>query len=227
MGEGKEDPLDYPPRLAIIAPTRQTKARTPEGEVSTAQYPKAVVFVGLDQMKAPYFLLLIPTALSALAYFLWSDVEWVTTFSSNLGAGFLGSFLTVLLVERALERHKEQEVRRIRNVGLGQLRAPLGQHLTLLAEWYKAALPASVPLPSTFEHFFGDDFYEHVRRLDFSRAAPTWATSPPLDWFQRSGQELERFRRQLERVIDKYVASLEPTLIELVEGLANSDFMNV
>lgn len=178
-------------------------------------------------MKSRHYLLLA-LAVGFMLLSLCTDqrqLDWLDSFASNLASGFLGSFLTVLLIDRALEQERKQETARVRNIALAQLRPVLLGHLLLLTDWYKAASPERPShLPSTIPGIFSDDYYLQIRFLDFSREAPVY---PATDWFHYTAHQFESFRTQIWRVVDKYAVFLESESLELLEGLANSAPINM
>ena len=146
--------------------------------------------------------------------------EWAASFTSNLAAGFFGSFLTVLLIDRALERERKIQSERIRKLAFAQLRPAIGSHINLLFDWYKAAVPAPPPSqPTKFDRVFGEDYFREVQELDFSKNNSTW---PPRSWFSFSGAQFESLTHEITGVIDKYGFFLDPHSLELLEGIANS-----
>lgn len=135
--------------------------------------------------------------LSHVAY--QAENHWLESFTSNLAAGFLGAFLTVLLIDRAITRERETQRAQIRKTALSQLRPAMLTHLSLLSDWYKAASltkPQEVP---TFRALFNDDFFEQIRFLDFSKNA-----AAHRDWFLLSAEICRNLQDSLLRILDRY-----------------------
>jgi hypothetical protein len=147
-------------------------------------------------------------------------VDWISSLSGNLVAGFIGTFLTVFFIDKALEKERQARSQKFQRFVLSGLRPTLLCHLNLLCAWYKAAsrtLPE--PRPSTLDALFGESYYDQIRYLDFSKAAPT---HPPVSWFEWTAHELESFGMSIRNVLDKYTVLLEPELVELLDSLENS-----
>jgi hypothetical protein len=149
---------------------------------------------------------------------------WAASFTSNLAAGFLGSFLTVLLIDRALERERRTQTERVRKLAFAQLRPTVLNHLILLSGWYKATIPQQPSNPPTrLEELFSEDYFQEIRYLDFSKPGP----SRDVSWFAFTGREFDSLKVEIRRVIDKYAFFLESQTLELLEGIGNSNLVNL
>ena len=136
-----------------------------------------------------------------------ATLPWLESIGSNLAAGFLGSFLTVLLIDSAIAKERDRENQRVRALALGQLRPFTLQQLDLLCAWFRAAVERPPEKePANIREFFSDPYYREVCLLDFSKPAPT---SPPMPWFQWSGTVIKEFRAAVYRVLDKYALLLD------------------
>lgn len=175
-------------------------------------------------MTLSYLILIALAIAAALCYAAFSDA-WVRDWSSNIGAGLIGSLAVLFLIDRTLETRRLREQQRVRHVALSQLRIPLMRHLLLLANWYKASV-ANVPdePPADFPQLFSRHCFESIGKLDFSKPGPTMQA---IDWFKYSSRELDFFKVNAERVVDKYAMFLDVRLIELVEGVAGSSFVSM
>ncbi|MGP8245423.1 MAG: hypothetical protein ACLQVN_13000 [Bryobacteraceae bacterium] len=145
---------------------------------------------------------------------------WIGGFTANLGAGFVGSLLTVVLIDRAIESAQTQQSRRVMIAALNRLRPKLVSQLTFLFDLHKASAVAKPAVaPANLADLFTEAYYESVRRLDFSKPAPI---NPPASWFAFSGHCVREFTDSLERMLDTYVAFLGPENIEILERLLSS-----
>jgi hypothetical protein len=171
------------------------------------------------------YAVLVGLVLAAGGIYALFDEGWIRDWSSNIGAGLMGSLVIILLIDQVLETRRLREQQRVRTVALSQLRTPLMRHVLLLANWYKASV-ASVPEepPRDIPQLFAQNYAETIGSLDFSKPGPTL---PPLDWFKYSSQELDFFKINAERVVDKYAMFLDVRLIELVEGVAGSSLVSM
>jgi hypothetical protein len=177
-------------------------------------------------MKGRHLLLLLSacvfsvSSLTATKY----TYEWAASFTSNLAAGFLSSFLTVLLIDRALERERQGQTKRIRKLAFAQLRPAVLRHIILLFGLYKAAIPEPPHFqPTNFKQVFGEDYFREVRFLDFSKPSPSL---PQTTWLSFTGAELDSFTVEIRQVIDKYAIFLEPETLELLGSMTSSNLVN-
>lgn len=78
-------------------------------------------------MQRQYIVLLTLAVLSAVGSLYASNTShlWLESIGSTLAAGFFGSFVTVLLIDRALGMQRQAETDRLRLVALRQLRPAL------------------------------------------------------------------------------------------------------
>jgi hypothetical protein len=150
-------------------------------------------------------------------------------FALNLGTEILGILLTVLLIDAVIRRKEERERAWYRRIALQQLRIPLTKHLQLLSDMYKASVERKPDREiSSLGDLFSEDYFEQITY--FNAMGPSGTSSgvyqPPIRWFQYLKYESEKFREDLERIVDKYAMHLDPDTLDLVEQLANSAFIN-
>jgi hypothetical protein len=150
-----------------------------------------------------------------------TSLSWLESIGSNLAAGFLGSFITVLLIDRAITNERNQESQRVRVLALTQLRPFTLQQLELFCFWLKATLGRRPEKePSGITELFSDEYYKELQRLDFSKHAPT---APSTTWFHFSAMVISKFRAELSSVLDKYAVFLDGKTLQLLEDLGNSE----
>jgi hypothetical protein len=150
-----------------------------------------------------------------------ASLSWLESIGSNLAAGFLGSFITVLLIDRAIAKEHDRESRRVRALALGQLRPFTLQLLELLFSWLRAAVkhPPQEKLSEIVE-IFSQEYYRELRFFDFSKPAPV---TPQMTWFRWSAMVINQFRGATSNVLDKYAMFLDGETLELLEAFANSN----
>jgi len=178
-------------------------------------------------MRPRHWTLLLVAILSAAGSLAAShaSLPWLGSIGSNLAAGFLGSFLTVLLIDQAIAKERDRENRRVRTLALGQLRPLTLQLLELLCAWFRAAVkrPPERELAEIRE-VFSNDYYQEVRFLDFSKPAPI---SPPMPWLLHSATVIKEFRAAVDSVLDKYALFLDAETLEMLESLGNTHALSL
>lgn len=151
--------------------------------------------------------------------------SWLDSLFSNLAAGFLGSYLVILFVERSIK--KDQQVRdlKLKRVARARLVSPVKEHIQFLHNWHKAcALRAPSILPDSISDIFFSGSEVDMRYLDFTKNAPICVGNKAVNWFVYSEYEVKRFRSDVTRCLDAYAVFLDPDHLELIERTINSSF---
>jgi len=177
-----------------------------------------------SSLRISYLLIFVfACLLLVLSWLIVPEQQWGSAFLSDFAAGVFGSLIIIFFVDSIIERNKERGRRELVKIALRRLRFPILQHMTLLCNLYKAAARNKPqPLPTTFEETFGDDYYKEISFLDFSKEAPV---ALRMDWFAYLDSETAVFKEKLEKLLDTYAASLDVTLIDIIEKLTNSRFI--
>jgi hypothetical protein len=165
----------------------------------------------------------LAVASSVASYKLLSG--WTSGFLSNLGAGFVGSLLTVFLVERGIEKARERDAARIKRAAYDRLRPAVVDHVRFLFNHHKAcALKEPDKKPTDIPEIFSGGYYECARLLDFNRPGPT---APPAPWAHYAAYHGRTFLDALERVSDVYMMYLDPASVEALEALRGHEILNL
>jgi hypothetical protein len=150
---------------------------------------------------------------------------WTSGFLSNLGAGFVGSLLTVFLVERGIEKARERDAARIKRAAFDRLRPALVDHVRFLFNHHKAcALKEPNKKPMDIPEIFSEGYYECARLLDFNQPGPTVPRAP---WAHYAAYHGSMFLNALERVSDVYIMYLDPASVEALEALRSHEILNL
>jgi hypothetical protein len=161
--------------------------------------------------------------------FLPGLTEGWRAFFLNMGTEIVGIGLVIALIDTVIRRREERQRKRYRSIALQQLHLPLKNHLRLLSDMYKASVERKLDSEiASLEDLFSEDYFEQITY--FNAMGPSGASSgvyqPPIPWFQYLKHESDKFREDLERIVDKYAMHLDPDTLDLVEQLANSAFIN-
>jgi len=150
---------------------------------------------------------------------------WTSGFLSNLGAGFVGSLLTVFLVERGIEKARERDAAHIKRAAFDRRRPAIVDHVRFLFNHHKAcALKEPDKKPTDIAEIFSEEYYECARLLDFNRHGPT---APPAPWAQYAAYHGSMFLDALDRVSDVYMMYLDPASVEALEALRSHEILNL
>ncbi|WP_254764123.1 DUF7550 family protein [Natrinema marinum] len=143
---------------------------------------------------------------------------------AGVATATLGSYITILLVERSFREQEEHRRQRIQAAALRQIQGSLNSHLSFLSEMYIVALeeyPSSPP--ASYAELFNGDFDKQVQLLDFERSYPTAGDGPNPDWFQISENEISNLRNQFDKTINQYAGLMEPELVETLQSIKESE----
>ncbi len=191
------------------------------GTVTTARPGRTLPPVAPALLKRRYLVLLALSILVGIAYF----ALWREALLANICAGFLLAYVVVVFVDSALEEERVKERAKVRAIALSLLQRPVNRQLGLLAHWYKVASNKPFEqLPSSYEDLFAEDFYQTLRCIDLYAKAPAL---PTQNWLTYSHREFDRFRRDVQSVLDRYAVFLESDTIELLERLADSSLVSM
>jgi hypothetical protein len=150
---------------------------------------------------------------------------WLSGFLSNLGAGFVGSVLTVFLIDRAIERSNLREKIRVRRVAFDRLRPVLLSHILFLFNLHKASATKEPDAkPIEIQDMFDEEYYGSLGMLDFNMPGPTLPRAP---WVYFAAHQAETFRNSLQRMADMYIAFLDTESIEIIEILRSSIMLHL
>jgi hypothetical protein len=111
----------------------------------------------------------------------------------------------------------------MRHLAASELRSPLSEHLDHLASWYAAAaLSEEFDSERSLKDAFDDDFATVTKHLDFAAEAPVGEPTDAEPWLQYSADHLEMFTSDLDNIVKKYEASLNPDTVRAITSLRDS-----
>lgn len=140
----------------------------------------------------------------------------------NLGTEIIGILITLILIDSVLHQHEKHEQRKMRKIALEQLKNPLSRHLLFFGKMLKVSVE-SAPKEKyeTPSDLFDDDFYEHIKHLDFSKIDNEGSSD---DWATKSSDEFEDFHKSVGKILDRYSFYFDLEIVDLIESLVHSSF---
>ena len=157
---------------------------------------------------AIYLLLGLTLALAVLISVRYGDQPLVERFAPNVATEMLGIIVTLMFVQRLLERQDRARKLRAAVGALRKGRAALDQLISAWASLVKGGLdPRRTEYPRTVEQLFAPHYTEALALLDPARGP----------WLAETAAELERARHVLHEVMLIYGPTLDP---DYLEGLA-------
>ncbi|WP_300565431.1 hypothetical protein [Flavobacterium sp.] len=179
----------------------------------------------MDILKKSYLIILGILISIIILYFKTSDSE-LKSFSLNLITEILGIFITVFLIDRAIQSREKKEKLKILQSAYIQFRNPVMKMLDFLITAYKASCDTKPEdLKFTYKQILStDEFYEAIKFLDFKNKAPI---TPTTNWSAYSAQHVRFLKDSFDKTIDKYAFVLDSKLINDMESLSNSRFLQI
>ena len=176
-------------------------------------------------LRSVYLALIGIVVISATAALLWPEIPWVERFAPNLATDSFGILLTVVVVQRVLER--QERARRLRG-SVGALRKG-ARALTDLVEAWGTLIKGSLRRVPTTPLLTVDELLApHV--------SESLATCNPLAvretaegdaerWVEWGARRVLSARNALASLINTYAPSLDPAYVELMDELVDDAFL--
>ncbi|WP_373486350.1 hypothetical protein [Acetobacterium malicum] len=175
-----------------------------------------------------YIVLITVVIVCGLTYFVGpnnsvsvpSDFKEAIAF--NLGISVVTILITVFLIDRVIERNKQNEIAKINKIAFNQIRIPILHQNIFLFNIFKATVFEEVEIKKMKpESLFNDFYFENIKYVDLIRVAPVL---PKMTWLEYINLEIVNFRKTLEKTIDRYGSTLPTKFIEECESIINSSF---
>lgn len=145
-----------------------------------------------------------------------------------LAVGTFSSYLTAVLVDGTFRQKEERERKNLQNTALTELRNPLNGYLKLLRVWYRCSLEGVPESPSdSLKEVIATDEIEKVRLLNFAETYPVLGRSEDYTFLTHSAHSIEQFQTDIDEILQKYSAFLDPELVNNLQELKNSDLFNM
>ncbi|MDD3653912.1 MAG: hypothetical protein PHO01_06985 [Desulfotomaculaceae bacterium] len=178
-------------------------------------------------MKSKYIICGIITFLLVVVFLLiyfYSGAEWLKEFSMNVATEVLGIIITVFVIDYLIDKKEEDERYKRQAVAIKRMRVPLIHHIHTLFNIFKASIEKEPDKKyNTLSDLFDDFYFEQIQYLDFSMEAPIL---PKTNWVNYLYNEFTRFADELKKVLDTYSLFLDSEIIELLDCISNSNFLN-
>lgn len=166
----------------------------------------------------------VGTALVSLRF---AGVDAIDRFAPNLASEAIGILLTLIFVQRFLDR--QERLRRLRG-SIGALRKG-GRVLAAMAQAWSGLIKGGYRKPPThppeaMQHLFAPDITENMGYMDplRERSAPD---SEAERWTERVYREVIAAQQTLHEIIIAYGGSLDASYVEAIDELVDDAFPRV
>jgi len=171
-----------------------------------------------------YAWLAVIIVLVVTAHVLWGEsVSFVRDFGPGIASEVLGIIITLIFVQRILERRQHEERARASRGGVRRAEDPLRDLAGLWAEIVKGCLerlPARPP--STYQDLFASEWSSEVDYCDMTRVRYGWSDET---WAESSARVISRARDQISAILDLYGVHLNAHLIEVLDEVRDDPFL--
>ena len=175
-------------------------------------------------MGRTYAWLAVIIVLVVTAHVVWgADISYVGEFAPGVASEVLGIMITLIFVQRILERRQQDERARASRGGVRRAEDPLRDLAGLWAEIVKGCLER-LPTrpPETFQELFASEWSSGVDYCDMTRVRYGWSDET---WAESSARVISRARDQISAILDLYGVHLNAHFIEVLDDVRDDAFL--
>jgi len=182
--------------------------------------------------KRPYRWLLTTSLLFFVLYLFFFAIfetnQQVLNWTGRLSASIFGAYLTAVLVDGVFREKERQRQAQIKAMVSRELSHPLSKEKKLIEEFYKAAVlePPNENKIENLKDLVESDVFKEIRMLDFYSTCPRANLPNSYDWVKEFKNTHDSTETVINGVLKKYGFILESELIESLEDLRDSEFIN-
>jgi hypothetical protein len=175
-------------------------------------------------MRGTYLTLAVLILAVTLIYVLVGDnLQFVRDYAPGLATEVLGILLTLVLVQRILERRQEEDRARASRGGIRRAESPLRDLAELWSEMIKDSLPhAPARPPMTYQDLFSSEWTSAVDDCELSKVRYPWSGET---WAESAARTISRARRQFTAILESYGVHLNTHLIEVLDDLRDDQLL--
>ena len=172
-----------------------------------------------------YIGIIVILGITTIVYFSCNSEE-LKSFTLNLITEIIGILVTILLIDQALRSKEKREKDKIIKSAFVQFKRPANEFLYLLLRIYKATCESKPEnLNNNYKDIFSTNhFFETIQYLDFKLEAPV---IPRQQWSQYVYNEVTNFKKEIDKILDKYVFVFDSHIIGELESLNNSSILQI
>ncbi len=175
-------------------------------------------------MRATYATLASIVALLALTYVLWGgQAGLIQDFAPELATEILGILITLVFVQRIIDRRAQDERARASRGGVRRAEDPLRDLSDLWTEIVRGCLErAPARPPGTYLTLFGPEWQGAIDDCDLTRIRYGWSDET---WAESAARVISRARDQISGILDLYGVHLNAHFIEVLDQIRDDPFL--
>ena len=175
-------------------------------------------------MRATYATLGSIVAFLAITHLLWGDQPGlVRDFAPELATEVLGILITLVFVQRIIDRRAQEDRARASRGGVRRSEDPLRDLSDLWTEIVRGCLerlPARPP--RTYLELFGPEWSAVIDDCDLTRVRFAWSEET---WAESAARVISRARDQISGILDLYGVHLNAHFIEVLDEIRDDPFL--
>ena len=175
-------------------------------------------------MRATYTTLASIVAILALAYLLWGgEAGLVHDFAPELATEILGILITLVFVQRIIDRRAQEDRARASRGGVRRSEDPLRDLADLWTEIIRGCLEhAPARPPRTYLELLGPEWSAAIDDCDLTRVRYGWSDET---WAESAARVISRARDQISGILDVYGVHLNAHFIEVLDEIRDDPFL--
>ena len=175
-------------------------------------------------MRTTYTILAAIVAILSLAHLLWGGQPGlVRDFAPELATEVLGILITLVFVQRIIDRRAQDERARASRGGVRRSEDPLRDLSDLWTEIVRGCLerPPARP-PRTYLELLGSEWSAVIDECDLTRIRYGWSDET---WAESAARVISRARDQISGILDLYGVHLNAHFIEVLDEIRDDPFL--
>ena len=175
-------------------------------------------------MRTTYTILAAIVGILSVAHLLWGDQPGlVRDFAPELATEVLGILITLVFVQRIIDRRAQDERARASRGGVRRSEDPLRDLSDLWTEIVRGCLegPPATP-PRTYLELFGPEWSAGIDDCDLTRVRYAWSEET---WAESAARVISRARDQISGILDLYGVHLNAHFMEVLDQIRDDPFL--
>jgi hypothetical protein len=174
-----------------------------------------------DVLKVSYSVLFVALVLSLYGA-LKSD-GFLEDILISLFTTIIGIFVTVILIDRAIEEDAERKRHKILRIAFKYL--PIRSQFSLFMTMGRANAPNGAI--ANYSNLYEVSYHIYLKKLDLSAKGPgRWNNGKDMTWGEYISLKCNEFKDSIDSIMGKYILYLNDEEITLLQSILDSKFLN-